>query len=107
MSSGDGEFVVSVVGRASVYSVLTILMQASGHINAHCAHPVQSSGLISDAGWKPLALVCLALAMARRGQAAMHSPQSLHMFSSTMMVTRAFVLDTMPGSPRGRSLLPT
>lgn len=33
-----------------IYSVLTILMQTSGHISAHCAQPVQSSGLISEAG---------------------------------------------------------
>ena len=81
-------------------------MHASGHMRAQWVHPVQSSGLTKTAGWKPRLLRYWVKPSAFRGQTETHRPQPLQISSSMMMLTRAFVRDTMSASSARWSFLP-
>ncbi len=61
-------------------------MHASGHMSAHCAHPVQLSGSEQYAGWKPRAFIPAEKSIEWRGQTATQSPQPLHILSSILTV---------------------
>jgi len=53
-------------------------MQASGHVSAQIAHPVQSSGRSKMADAYPCRLMAVPITMHSFGQAGTHSSHALH-----------------------------